>query len=99
MANKYLNMLGLAYRARKLSMGEDVILKDIQAKRAKLVLIANDIGTRTKKKLIDKCNSYDVPFNIVDDRMTLGNAVGKPARVAVAILDEGFAKKLQSLLL
>lgn len=99
MTNKYLNMLGLAYRARKLSTGEQAIIKDIQAKRAKLVLIANDIGQQTKKKLTDKCDTYDVPFKIVDDRETIAKAIGKSARVAVAILDDGFAKKIQSLLL
>ncbi len=33
-------------------------------------------------------------FDIVDTREQLGHAIGKDARVVVAILDEGFAKKL-----
>lgn len=99
MKNNYLNMIGLAHRARKCSTGEDTITKDIQASRAKLVLIANDIGPQTRKKLMDKCRSYDVPFIEVDDRATLGHAIGKHERVAVAILDAGFAKKIKSLLL
>lgn len=91
-------MIGLAYRARKCSTGEDTIVKDIQSNRAKLVLIANDIGIQTKKKFTDKCLSYDVPYIEVDDRSTLGHAMGKQDRVAVAILDKGFAKNIQSLL-
>ena len=99
MTNTYLNMIGLAYRARKLSTGEETILRDIQTKRAKLVLIASDIGYQTEKKLTDKCKTYNVPFKVVDDRETIAAAIGKSARVAIAVLDAGFAKKIQSLLL
>ncbi|MFS0672476.1 L7Ae/L30e/S12e/Gadd45 family ribosomal protein [Ornithinibacillus sp. 179-J 7C1 HS] len=99
MKSNYLNIIGIAFRAGKCSTGEETIVKDIQKKRAKLVLIANDVGPQTRKKLTDKCNSYDVPYVIVsDDRDTLSNAIGKSHRVAIAILEEGFAKKLESLL-
>lgn len=98
MKNNYLNMLGLAYRARKCSTGEETVVKDIQQQRAKLILIANDIGLQTRKKITDKCKTYNIPFVIVDDRVTLANAIGQSQRVAVAILDEGFATKIKSLL-
>ncbi|RKQ37521.1 YlxQ family RNA-binding protein [Oceanobacillus halophilus] len=98
MKNNYLNMIGLAYRARKCSLGEETIIKDIQKNRAKLVLLANDVGPQTKKRLTDKCKFYNVPFVIVDDRETLSSAIGKSQRVAVAILDNGFANKIKSLL-
>ncbi|MFD2760336.1 L7Ae/L30e/S12e/Gadd45 family ribosomal protein [Lentibacillus juripiscarius] len=98
MKNNYLNIVGLAYRAGKCSIGEDTIVKDIRQKRAKLVLLASDIGPRTQKKLMNKCHTYEVPFAFVDDRETLSNAIGKSQRVAAAILDEGFAAKIQSLL-
>lgn len=91
-------MLGLAYRARKLTTGEDTIIKDIQAKRAKLVLIANDISEQTEKKITDKCRTYNVPYFKVADRDTLAHAIGKSSRVAVAIIDQGFARKIQSML-
>lgn len=98
MKSNYLNMVGLAYRAGKCTLGEEAILKDIRSNRAKLVLLASDIGPQTKKKLTDKCNYYEVPFIIADDRETLSNAVGKSQRVAIAILDAGFATKIKSLL-
>lgn len=98
MKNNYLNMIGLAHRAGKCSLGEETIVKDIQRKRAKLVLLANDIGPQTRKKLTDKCKTFEIPYVIVDDRITLSHAIGKSQRVAVAILDEGFANKIKSLL-
>lgn len=90
-------MVGLAYRARKLSLGEEVV-KDIQKRKAKLVLLANDTGAQTTKKITDKCHTYDIPLRIVDDKETLSNAIGKSERVAIAILDAGFATKIRSLL-
>ncbi|HEY4601595.1 MAG TPA: YlxQ family RNA-binding protein [Cerasibacillus sp.] len=99
MNNKpYLNLIGLAYRARKCSLGEEAIIKDIQESRAKLVLLANDTGKQTKKKMTDKCHFYNVPLYVVDDRDTLSKAIGKTDRVAIAILDDGFANKLKTLL-
>lgn len=94
----YLNIIGLAFRAKKCSLGEEQIVRDIQNRQAKLVLLASDIGKSTYKKLTDKCKTYEIPFVTVDDRATLSHAIGKTDRVAIAILDDGFAKKLQTLL-
>ena len=98
MKAKYLNLVGLAYRARRCSLGEQAIVKDVQQQKAFLVLLAHDTGKATMKKITDKCSFYEIPCIIVDDRATLGQALGKDERVAVAILDKGFADKIQSLL-
>ncbi|HIV75742.1 MAG TPA: YlxQ family RNA-binding protein [Candidatus Pseudogracilibacillus intestinigallinarum] len=98
MKSNYLNLVGLANRARKITTGEELIIKDIQAGKVSLLLIADDVGDQTKKKLQDKCTTYQVPYMEVDDRYTLGHAIGKSERVAIAILDNGFAKKIRTLL-
>ncbi|WP_164215494.1 YlxQ family RNA-binding protein [Virgibacillus sp. YIM 98842] len=98
MQNSYLNLLGLANRAGKCSTGESTIIKDIKSNKAKLVILAGDAGSRTRKRITDKCKSYDVPFEIAGDIDTLSHAIGKHKRVAVAILDAGFADKIKSLL-
>ncbi|WP_102335896.1 YlxQ family RNA-binding protein [Salimicrobium jeotgali] len=94
----YLDFLGLAMRAGKITVGEEFIVKDIQSKRAKLVLVAADTGKQTKKKLNDKCSYYQIPIFEVDDRQTISQAIGKSGRVAIAVTEKGFAKKMQSLL-
>jgi len=98
MKSNYLNLIGLANRAGKCSTGEETIIKDIKSERAKLVLLANDMGPRTRKKLTDKCKSHNVAYEEADDSETLSHAIGKHKRVAVAILDAGFANKIKSLL-
>src|SRR5699024_1176048 len=89
----------LANRAGKCSIGEERIIRDIRHRRAKLVLLANDTGWQTKKKISDKCKSYNIPYIVVDDRQTLSHAIGQTDRVAIAILDNGFAKKSSRLLI
>lgn len=94
----WMNLLGLANRARKIISGEELVLKEIKAQRAKAVLISADASKNTSKKLQDKCTFYHVPFRFVGSREKLGHSIGKDERVVVAVLDEGFAKKLISML-
>lgn len=96
--NQWMSLLGLANRARKIISGEELTVKEIRNGKAKLVLLSADASQNTTKKITDKCNSYEVPFKIVEDRHLLGQAIGKEARVVVAVMDDGFAKKLITLL-
>ncbi|MBT2681395.1 YlxQ family RNA-binding protein [Bacillus sp. ISL-35] len=97
-SNQWMSLLGLANRARKIISGEELSVKEIRSGKAKLILLSADASANTTKKITDKCNSYNVPFKMVPDRFQLGQAIGKEARVVVALLDEGFAKKLLTLL-
>ena len=95
---KIYQLLGLAARARKLTTGEELVVSDIRAKRAKLVILSNDASDNTKKKVSDKCNSYNVEKRAFGNREALGHAIGKESRVVLAVMDSGFAKKLSELL-
>ncbi|MDZ5473438.1 YlxQ family RNA-binding protein [Bacillus sp. 31A1R] len=96
--NQWMSLLGLANRARKIISGEELSVKEIQNRKAKLVLLSADASANTNKKVTDKCKSYNIPYKLVENRFLLGQAIGKEARVVVAVLDEGFAKKLMTLL-
>lgn len=90
-----LSLLGLCARARKLSSGS-VLFQDIRTRQAKLVLLANDASDNTIKKVNDKCHFYGIECIKVGDSSTLSQAIGKDNRVALAILDKGFADKIKS---
>ncbi|WP_409292338.1 YlxQ family RNA-binding protein [Peribacillus sp. SCS-37] len=94
----WVSLLGMAARARKVISGEELVVKEVRNNKAKLVILANDASANTEKKVTDKCRFYKVPLYRAEDRFVLGQAIGKDARVTVAVLDEGFAKKLQTLL-
>jgi ribosomal protein L7Ae-like RNA K-turn-binding protein len=95
---RWASLLGLANRAGKVISGEELTVKEIRSGKAKLVFLAEDASENTTKKITDKCSSYGVPLRKVSDRYTLGRAIGKDARVVVAVMDEGFANKLRTML-
>ncbi|MEQ6375367.1 YlxQ family RNA-binding protein [Bacillaceae bacterium S4-13-58] len=98
MNNSLFQLLGLAFRAGKIVHGEESILREVQSQKAKLVILADDAGPNTSKRLMDKCKYYRVPLFRSMDRQQLGNAIGKHERVALCIIDEGFAAKMITLL-
>lgn len=94
--NNAIGVLGLAARARKIATGETV-MKQLRSGKVKLVILANDMGENGKKKLLDKCSFYNVPYVFMECN-EMNQAIGNRNRKSVAILDEGFAQKLQTCL-
>ena len=92
------NFLGLAMRAGKVKSGESVILNDIKTNKIKLVIVATDASDNTLKVMKDKCNSNQVPLRNFGTRAELGGALGKGERVNIGVTDNGFAKKLLSMI-
>ena len=88
--------LGLAYRARKVSVGSDTVVFQITSKKAKLVLLANDAAIHTTTKIKNKSNFYGIKLNEKYDSETLSNALGKTNIKVVSINDQGFADLIQS---
>ncbi|PTJ90537.1 YlxQ family RNA-binding protein [Staphylococcus simulans] len=93
-----LNFLGLAMRAGKVKSGESVILTEIKKRKTSLVILSEDASSRTTKEISQKCESYHIPLRIFGTREELGQALGKSSRVNIAIMDNGFAKKLLSMI-
>jgi ribosomal protein L7Ae-like RNA K-turn-binding protein len=92
--NKFFNRLGLAMRAGKVVHGDSAVLDAIRSQEAKLVLLAVDASDNTRKKFADKCSHYHIPLVECGTRSEIGAAIGKEARVVVAITDSGFVKLL-----
>lgn len=88
------NLLGLAERAKQLAYGENVV-QAIRKGKAALVLYASDASQNTQKMITDKSAYYQVEAIMVDDSQLLSSCVGKSGRMAVAILDHGFARKIK----
>ncbi|MER2089132.1 MAG: YlxQ family RNA-binding protein [Sporosarcina sp.] len=91
-------MLGMAARARMIVTGEDLVVREIRAGKAHLVIVAEDASKNTMKKLTDKSTFYDVEKHVFGSREDLGHAIGKESRVVLALTDAGFAGKLSGLL-
>lgn len=95
---KVLQLLGLAMRAGKIVTGEELVVREIQGRRAHLVILAEDVSLNTKKKVTDKCSFFNVEKHVFGSREELGHAIGKESRVVLAITDAGFASKFSEYL-
>ena len=89
-------LLGLAARARKVASGE-TIYQQLAQHHVHLLILAEDIGSNAKKKLIDKCSFYNVCY-VYMDGLQMNMAIGNRNRKAIAILDKGFAEKIAACL-
>lgn len=89
--NKALSMLSIATKAGKVVSGGFMVENAIQQGTAYLVIIAEDASGNTRKKFIDKCTYYDVPYRICADGESLGKTIGKQDRKVVAVTNEGLA--------
>ena len=90
---KLASLLGLAQRAGRIISGEELVVKAIQDKKAKLVFLANDAAPNLTKKITDKSHYYKVEVSTVFSTLELGKA-----RKVLAITDAGFTKKMRSLM-
>lgn len=94
--NKIGSLIGLATKAGKTVSGEFMTEKTVKEGKAYLVMIACDASDNTKKKFRNMCEFYQVPIYFFSEKESLGHAMGKEIRASLAILDEGFAKAIES---
>lgn len=95
---KALNLLGMAYRARKVINGYDSVMIGITSNKAKIVLVASDASSKTIEAFSKKCHFYNVPMYVCFDTAELSKAIGKGLAKVLAINDQGFCKSLSKLL-
>ena len=69
--DKIYSLIGLAYRANKVSYGVKAMEK-IAKKKCYLVVLADDASEKTKKKVFDKCATYQIPVksNVSRERLS-----------------------------
>lgn len=94
---KQLNLLGLSLRAGMLESGSQSVMVAIRNQSAKLVVIADDASTNTKKQFLDKCEYYQIPAYILFSSVEISAAIGKE-RTVCAFTDDGFAQSFKKLL-
>ena len=88
--------LGLAYRARKLTIGTQMTIESMRNQQVYLVLLASDASDLTKKKILDKAHFYHV--KVIEDMSTkqLSDAIGKLGIKVIGVTDRGFSQLLSS---
>ena len=95
---KVTNLLSMAARARRIASGAFAVEEAVKNGQARFLLLAEDVEPSTKEKYEQLSNQYNIPAAAFLTKDTLGACLGKGVRAAAALLDEGFAKRLQALL-
>jgi len=95
---RILSSIGLAYRAGLLTSGSDAVEMAIRSGAVELLILAEDGSARQKEKLARIASSEEVRVRTVGTNQELGNAIGRDSRIAIAILDAGFADKLMKMI-
>lgn len=85
-----LNLLGLCARAGRLVSGLDECEKAIKRRGARLCLVDEGASAPSKKAMEDACRFVGAKLFVLPGG-ELGRAIGRPGRMAVAVMDQGFA--------
>lgn len=97
---KFLSLLGICRRARKLCCGHDGAVGAIRSRNAELCLLSNDSSERLRKEIrreIERIGS-DIPvINLNSNMDEIGYATGLKSAV-LTVNDRGFADKMLELL-
>lgn len=93
--SKVLSLIGLATKAGKAVSGEFLTEKSIRSGKAHIVLAAADASENTKKKFRNMCSYHQVPIFFLENKETLGKAMGKEARALLAVQDENLAAAIK----
>ena len=93
--DKILGLVGLAARARKISFGADSTEEEIQKRKAKLVIVAEDSSDRTKKRFTELCQEFNVPIIFYSNIEDISKAIGKQNKAIVSIKEANIAKQIE----
>ncbi|MBN2009265.1 ribosomal L7Ae/L30e/S12e/Gadd45 family protein [candidate division KSB1 bacterium] len=87
-----LSYLGLALRARKLTIGRYATINGCKRKQVKLILFARDASD----KLQNEIGIFSVPMQIVNDanKIMLGKMINRHEVAVIGICDDHFVKAI-----
>ena len=91
-----INTLGLARRARKLTIGTEITLNELRLNRVFLIFLAHDASEGTKKKVTDKAKTYACEVLTIYSSQELSNVIGKHNIKVIGITDRGFSQLLMN---
>lgn len=97
MQEKIKAMINFAIRARKYTIGENVITIG-KNNKVKLALLALDASEATQKKYRDKLNYYQIPYLMYGTKEELGNLLNKREISLLAVTDVNIAKQIKKLI-
>lgn len=87
-----LKLLGLARRAGKLVLGEEVYH---QIRKVKLLFLASDISEGSRERVLKKGHYYKIAYLDGYDTEQLSSALGRNNVKVIGVTDQGFADAIR----
>jgi len=94
--DRMLSMLGLCARAGKLITGEKACVQAVRSGSACAAVLDGAASENAVKALSQACQGHGVPL-LRTGPFRLGEAIGKPSRMAAVITDPRMAARAQEL--
>ena len=91
--NRLLNMLGLCARAGKLISGEKACVQAVRGGGVHVVLLDGAASDNAEKAVTQACETHGVPL-VRTGAFELGDAIGKPGRMAAVVTDAAMARRI-----
>lgn len=89
----------MAAKARRVTSGMTLTVEAVKKGEAKLLLLAKDASEDTKKDVHILAERNSLKIYEILNKNALGGIIGKEERAVVAVLDEGFSKALQKIII
>lgn len=94
---KAAGLIGLAVRARQAITGESACVTAIRTGKAGAALLDGGASENARKRFMDTCAHYQIPLFLFPEGL-LGQASGKPGRMALVLSPGNFSKSVLTLL-
>ena len=88
-----MNMLGLCARAGRLITGEKACVQAVRTGSVHAMLLDGAASDNAVKAVSQACETHGVPL-VRTGPFELGDAVGKPGRMAAGVTDAGMAARI-----
>lgn len=98
MNSKLAGLLGLCRKSGKLACGASAVETAIKRKSCFLVIIAEDCGESTKRKISGMCESGGLEYKIMFNKDWLGEAAGLDGKAVIAVKSKDFAEGILKLI-
>lgn len=93
--NKINGLIGLAFKAGKVSFGTDATKEAIQKGKVKLVIVAEDASEKLKENFEFLCKKEKVDIVIYGKIEDLSKTIGKNNKAVIGIKEINLAKEIK----
>lgn len=97
MSSEALRLLGLALRASRLAVGEDMSREAVNAHKARLLLLSSDAGENTRRRFQNLRTEKLPLLELEQSKAALGAALGRESCAVCAVTDLGLASRVAAL--